>query len=131
MKLTFSPVRMDMTLVAEVRGDTLMLNGDAYDFAPLPPGAILPRAAIDSPWIAGDVTRDDAGVLTVPLILPHGPIAPEATRFPVPMQVSEDGPVDLPQWGSDAPVDAVAVIDNVPMNADEYAAWLAEQEGDR
>jgi hypothetical protein len=67
------------------------------DFGPLPAGATLPRAAIDSPWIAGDVTRDLAGVLTVPLILPHGANAPEETLFPQPID-AVDGPVNFPAY---------------------------------
>ncbi|MBL4917992.1 hypothetical protein [Szabonella alba] len=103
MKLTFSPTRMDATLTASVAGDVLTLNGSALDFSPLPPGATLPCAAIGCDWIAGDVTRDEAGVLSVPLILPHGPIpwpAPpeaQAVTHPEPMEVG-DGPVALPHY---------------------------------
>ena len=97
MKLTFSPVRMDITLTATVAGDVLVLNGEALDFGPLPAGAILPRDAIDSPWIVGDVTRGAAGVLTVPLILPHGANAPHETLFPAPIDAG-DGPVNLPAY---------------------------------
>lgn len=129
MILILSPVRTDAKLIASVQGQTLTLNGEALDFGPLLNGATLPHAAIDSPWIAGDVTRDMAGVLTVPLILPHGPISPEATRFPAPITVTSDGPVLLPDWGETPPLGIVAVLDNVPMTAEEYAAWLAEQEG--
>jgi hypothetical protein len=88
---------MDETLTASVLGDVLTLNGVSLDFGPLPAGATLPRAAIASPWIAGDVTRDGAGVLTVPLILPHGAAAPEETLFPAPID-AEDGPVALPAY---------------------------------
>lgn len=97
MKLTFSPVRMDETLAASVNGDVLTLNGEALDFGPLPAGAILPREAIESLWIAGDVVRDMDGTLTVPLILPHGPSAPEETLFPEPMIVG-NGVVSLPPY---------------------------------
>ena len=97
MKLTFSPVRMDETLEASVAGDVLTLNGEALDFGPLPKGATLPRAAIDSPWVAGDVTRDPEGLLTVPLILPHGANAPDETLFPQPI-LAGNGPVALPPY---------------------------------
>jgi hypothetical protein len=95
MKLTFSPVRMDATLTASVAGDVLTLNGGALDFGPLPLGATLPRAAIPCDWIAGDVTRDDDGGLTVPLVLPHGAGAPPETLFPAPIDAG-DGDVTLP-----------------------------------
>jgi hypothetical protein len=97
MNLTFSPVRMDTPLTASVDGDVLTLNGAALDFGPLPKGATLPRAAIPCDWIAGDVTRDDAGMLTVPLILPHGANAPPDTLFPTPVTVTA-GAVPLPPY---------------------------------
>lgn len=95
MILTLSPIRMDDILTASVAGDVLTLNGVALDFAPLPAGATLPRAAIASPWIAGEVSRDGAGVLTVPLVLPHGAQAPTETLFPAAIDAG-DGPVALP-----------------------------------
>ena len=110
MKLSFSPVRMDTPLTASVEGDVLTLNGAVLDFTPLPAGAVLPRAAIDSPWIAGDVTRDAAGVLTVPLILPHGANAPHETLFPAEMTVAE-GAVGLPVYDAPQTEDAAHVAD--------------------
>lgn len=97
MQLIFSPVRLDERLTASVAGDVLVLNGVPFDFGPLPAGGTLPRAAIDSPWIAGDVTRDLAGVVSVPLILPHGGRAPAETLFPAPITV-ESGPAPLPAY---------------------------------
>ncbi|WP_422031928.1 hypothetical protein [Roseovarius sp.] len=96
MKLTFSPIRADGALTLARSGDTLTINDEPFDFAPVPPGATLPRAAIASPWIAGDVTRDAAGILTVPLILPHGAGAAQDARFPAPLTLTADGPVPLP-----------------------------------
>lgn len=97
MKLTFSPIRMDMALVAEVRGDTLILNGEAYDFSPLPEAAVLPRDAVDCLWLTSDVTRCE-GELELALVLPHGADAPQETLFPVPMRVVKDGILDLPPY---------------------------------
>lgn len=122
MILIFSPVRMDETLTLSRAGDAVTLNGATLDFGPLPEGGVLSAGAIGSPWIAGDVTRT-GGVLTVPLILPHGANAPEQTRFPQPMVVTEDGPIVLPGWGEDVASDVVAVIDGQPMNAAEYDDW--------
>jgi len=101
MKLIFSPARMDTPLRAKVQGDVLTLNGERLDFGPLPVAAILPRDAILSPWIAGDVTRDDVGVLTVPLILPHGANAPRTTLHPAPLNVTKDGALDLPIYDTE------------------------------
>jgi hypothetical protein len=97
MILPLSPVRMGETLEASIAGDVLTLNEVALDFLPLPAGATLPRAAIDNPWIAGDVTRAMDGTLTVPLILPHGANAPEETRFPAPITINS-GDVPLPPY---------------------------------
>lgn len=110
MKLTFSPVRMDTALTASVQGDTITLNGERLDFGPLPEGATLPRDAIGTPWIAGDVSRDAAGVLIVPLILPHGASAPPETCWPEPMSVT-DGPVALPPY-------AMAITEDVQNDQD-------------
>ncbi|MEQ8898430.1 MAG: hypothetical protein RID23_15195 [Roseovarius sp.] len=96
MKLIFSPIRAEGALTLVRSGDILTINGEPFDFAPLPPGATLPRTAVACPWIAGDVTRDAAGDLTVPLLLPHGAGAAEDARFPASLTLTADGPVPLP-----------------------------------
>ena len=101
MNITFSPVRMDASLALIVSGDNLTINGEAFDFAGVPNGATLPRAAISCDMIAGDVERDGSGVLTVPLILPIGADAPEAARFPAPMLGLPSGPVELSAFASE------------------------------
>lgn len=97
MHLTFSPMRRDDRLSLSRAGDVLTINGVAFDFGPLPDGATLPRAAVDCEWLAGPVERI-GGVLHLTLILPHGPNAPEATRFPEPITVTGDGPITLPAY---------------------------------
>lgn len=92
MILTFCPIRMDAALAVAVRGETLVLNGVVHDLSGIAEGA---AAAVGSPWLAGPVCRV-AGVLQVALILPHGPDAPPAVRFPAPVAVTADGPVTLP-----------------------------------
>ena len=95
MHITLSPVRLDETLTASLAGDVLTLNGEAFDFGPLPEGATLPAEAIDSEWIVGPVSRID-GDLHLTLRLPHGPNPSQAVAFPEPIHVTEDGPVALP-----------------------------------
>ena len=95
MHIALSPARRDETLTASRDGDTLTLNGDAFDFSPLGEGETLPADAIDSAWIVGDVTRTD-GVLHLTLRLPHGANAPEETRFPEPIIDPPDGEIALP-----------------------------------
>ncbi len=95
MQLILHPTRSDAVLDLARDGDRLVVNGAVLDFAPLPDGASLPRAAISCPWIAGDVRRD-GGILQIPIILPIGRDAPPAARFPAPLTVTGDGPVTLP-----------------------------------
>ena len=104
MQIAFSPVRRNETLTLHRAGDVLTINGEAFDFGPLPDGATLPREAIDSDWFAGPVERID-GLLHLTLVLPHGPHAPEATRYPAPVVLTGDGPVALPPQSLTAPED--------------------------
>lgn len=98
MQIIFSPMRREDRIDLAVTGDTLTINGEDFDFSPIPEGATLPREAIACDWIAGDVERDAGGDLTVPLILPHGADAAQETLFPAPMTVASDGPVTLPSY---------------------------------
>lgn len=97
MQITFSPMRRDTPITVSRSGDTLTINGTAFDFSPLPEGATLPREAIASDWFAGPVERID-GVLHVALVLPHGAGAPHETLFPAPITLAGDGPVSLPPY---------------------------------
>ena len=95
MILKLSPQRRDDTLTISKSGDAITVNGVTYDFSPLPDGATLPREAIDCEWICGNVERVN-GELVIPILLPHGPDASEAARFPEPLSVANDGQVVLP-----------------------------------
>jgi len=96
MHITFSPQRRDDTLTVTKQGDTLTINGTAYDFSVVPDGATLPKDATDCAWLASDVERID-GVLHLTLILPHGATASEAARFPAPIISPTDGALELPK----------------------------------
>lgn len=106
MKIKLSPLSTEERLTAEVNGDTLVLNGTPLNFSPLGEGDILPISAIDSPWIASDVTRTD-GEISLTLRVPHGENAPRETLFPaafdVPMTVMA-GPVPLPPYETEPEV---------------------------
>lgn len=95
MKLLFSPQRRDDTLTLSKSGDALTINGVPYNFSQLTEGATLPREAVDCEWICGNVERVN-GELEIPILLPHGPDAPEETRFPAPLEVVADGEIELP-----------------------------------
>lgn len=96
IKLILRPQARFDVLAISVAGDVLTLNGMTLDFSQLPDGAMLPRAAIACDWIVGDVQRI-AGVLHIPLLLPIAADASEAARFPTPIIVTQDGPVELPR----------------------------------
>jgi len=97
MHIKFSPVRLDSQLQAFVEGDCLVLNDQRYDFSPLKDGDILPKEAIDCPWVAGDVYRE-GGDIHISLVLPHGIDAPYETRFPAPV-VCQSGVIPFPPYG--------------------------------
>jgi len=97
MKINLSPQRRDEELTVSKVGDTLTINGEAFDFGQLPDGATLPKDAVDCEWLASDVERID-GELVLTLLLPHGPNAPESTRFPEPIVSPADGEVELPAY---------------------------------
>lgn len=97
MIVSLSPQFRDGRLSLVRAGDTLTINGDAFDFSPIPEGGLLPREAVECEWLASDVERLD-GEIHLTLILPHGPNAPEETRFPEPIHVTDDGPVALPPY---------------------------------
>ncbi|WP_349433561.1 hypothetical protein [Pararhizobium sp. A13] len=95
MRINLSPQMRDDSLSVSVAGDVLTVNGEAFDFTPLPEGATLPFGAVDSEWFAGPVSRED-GLLTVTLLLPHKPNASSNVTFPEPIMTTGDGPVSLP-----------------------------------
>ena len=97
MKINLSPQRSDNQLSLEKDNDTLIINGEPFDFSALPEGATLPRDAIESDVIISDVERID-GVLHLTVLLPHGANAPHETRFPEPSLVTEDGEIELPPY---------------------------------
>lgn len=121
MIIKLSPVRSDSRISISVNGNTISINEEVFDFSPLQDGDTLPRAAIDSPWFADDVKRID-GVLQVELVFPHGAYADEAARFPVPITVIQDGPVQLPDSGHDVPLPEFSgpVVEQEPVEEESH-----------
>jgi len=97
MKITLHPVRADAALTLSRTGDTLTVNGVAFNFTALKDGDTRPRDAVDCPALLSDVTRID-GVLHLTLLLPHGANAPQETLFPEPLLVTQDGDIALPPY---------------------------------
>jgi hypothetical protein len=100
MKMNFTPYRAPAPMTVSVAGDVITVNGEAFDLSAIPEGATLPREAVDCDWLASDIERQD-GQLRLTLRLPHGPDAPEATRFPQPITITADGPVALPPFAEE------------------------------
>ena len=96
MKLSFTPTRTNTQYELSVSGDVLTIDGETFDFGPLPDGATLPQSDVACPWLASDVERID-GEICLTLMLPHGANAPEETRFPEMVTVAE-GAVVLPPY---------------------------------
>ena len=114
MDIILHPQRRDAPLTLSKSGDALTINGEVFDFGALPNGASLPADAIASDLFVGPVSRDETGKLTIGLVLPHGPLAPQATRFPDALTDVPDGDVTLPEYGA-APVD----VGEPPADADQ------------
>lgn len=93
MRISFSPQRRDDTLTLErTAPDRLRINGELFNFGPLGEGDVLSEVPCD--WIIGHVTRKE-GVIHLTLILPHGPNPTEAQAYPQPMDITEDGPINV------------------------------------
>ncbi len=95
MHIKLSPQRSDETLALSRQGDTLIINGESYDFSVLEPGDSYPGDAL--PWpFAGDVERGLDGTLQIKLILPHGAQPTQEQAFPQDIIDPADGPIPLP-----------------------------------
>jgi len=100
MQITFTPIRAAVERTLSVVGDVLTVDGEVFDFSGIPDGATLPREAVTCDWLASDVERVN-GRLQLTMTLPHGANAPEETRFPQPITITDDGPVDLPAYNEE------------------------------
>ena len=100
MKIIFAPIRHDQTLTLVKSGDSLIVNGEEYDFSGVSEGAVLPCSAVTCGWLASDVERKE-GVLHMTLLLPHGAQPPFDTMYPNPVVVVKDGPIDLPAYNNE------------------------------
>lgn len=96
MRITLSPQRRDDSLKLERHGEALIFNGVAYDFSVLNPGDTLMPEGHDCEWIVGPVECDAQGTLHLTVLLPNGPEANEAQRFPAPIINPANGKVKLP-----------------------------------
>lgn len=95
MKIILSPQRRDDTLTLEKQGDTLLVNGEAFDFSKVGEGDTLPREAIKSEWFVGPVDKIN-GELILTVLLPNPWNYSQEQAFPKPLYDVPDGVVNLP-----------------------------------
>lgn len=84
MQITFSPQLRHDALTLSVSGSVLTVNDTPFDLSVYDP------EANPCDWIVGEASAE-----AVTIILPIGPDATEAARFPEPVTVT-DGAVTLP-----------------------------------
>lgn len=89
-------MRADSRKEYHVNGDTLTVDGEAFDFTPIPEGATLPAGAVDGDWLASDVTRTN-GEIYLSVAMAHGVNAPHETLFPE-VITETSGLVDFPPY---------------------------------
>lgn len=67
-KIHFTPQFRDEATTFERSGNSIIINGDEFDFSPISPGDVLPKSAIGSDLFVGDVSCDDDGDVSMTLI---------------------------------------------------------------
>ncbi|QZI69541.1 hypothetical protein K5F93_24780 [Pseudomonas protegens] len=108
----------------EVDGYRIIINGSPFDFSPLGNGYELSLEAIGSPLFADKAVMSADGVLAVTLLMPYDEAtATGAIRFPEPVTVTADGPVDIPTDHPAQPPE-IPTIETI----EEDNGLLAEQE---
>lgn len=100
MKINLSPQFRSDSLEVLKSGDKLTINGELFDFTPLPEGAILTAEAVDCEFIIGDVRRH-GGELQLTLLLPIAWDAGHDACYPEPIVNPEDGAIKLPGAGNE------------------------------
>ena len=103
IKINLSPVRNETETQASWVAPVLTVNNEPYDLSALEDGATHSGHPV-----LGEVTRS-GDTYECTIMLGHGKNAPEATRFPAPLSVTQDGVIELPLY------DVVSVIE-VPEN---------------
>lgn len=95
LKVNLSPVRSNQErLTASWFAPILTVGEVEYDLSELPDGATAEHPVL------GIVSRDNEDY-EVTLRMPHGPKAPEETRFPKPVIMYIDGFIKIPPWTSE------------------------------
>lgn len=96
MQIILSPQRRDDTVIYQIAGDVIIVNGEPFDFSKVEEGDVLPKEAIKSEWFASDVTRIN-GELEFSLVLPNPWNYSQAQAFPAPLFITKNGLLNLPK----------------------------------
>jgi len=80
-----------------VRGWTIILDEEEFDFSPMEDGDLLPYNMIDDPRFVGPVEREGSNLILT-ITLAADAHSPEATRFPSPSYLHEAGQVHFPPF---------------------------------
>jgi len=96
MKIYLSPVDGLPSVQLAKQGDTLIINGENFDFGALREGNELPTEAISSDLFYAPVQRIE-GELVISIFLPLSAKYSQAQAFPDPLIGVLDGPIELPQ----------------------------------
>ena len=96
MQIKLWPTRCDDVLEIEKHGETLLVNGEVFDFSPLTEGSTLPGTAITGKWFIGDVEKT-SGKIRLAMFLPIPANFSPEQAFPADLVAVPDGPVQLPQ----------------------------------
>jgi len=89
--------REDVSFQLIKKGDSVLINGEEFDFSGLEPGASLPSTAISGDWFLGDQVSSGDGVKTLTVLMPvPANFSPEQTNAALMVDVP-DGAVSLPQ----------------------------------
>ncbi len=104
LTINLNPVRSETETQASWVAPVLTVYNELFDLSLLEDGA----TATGHP-VLGNVTRN-GDHYECAVLLGHGKNAPEATRFPEPLTITQDGDIELPLF------DVVAETIEVPAN---------------
>ncbi|AMT88419.1 hypothetical protein [Pseudomonas koreensis] len=109
MIINLSPQRRDDSLEVVRAGNSLVINGETFDFSRMSDGDTLPSSAIKSEWFVGDVNKEE-GELTLTLILPNPWNYSPEQAFPVPLHDVPDGLIEFPAPLPEVPSETVSEV---------------------
>lgn len=93
-RVSFSPLLSEGTLTVIKFGEKLTINGDTIDLSVIPDSATVKHAHVIHPFLVDKIERIN-GVINLTVRLPY--IADGHVKTPVPITVTTDGSISLPE----------------------------------